>query len=247
MFAFAIWDSRRQRLLMARDRVGIKPLYYHAGKRRLAFASEIKALLEDDQVPREIDEEAMDLYLSLRYVPGDLTAFADIHKLLPGHQAVYENGQLSIRRYWQTTFPETLDSRPAEELSEELWARLQQITDDHLLADVPVGVFLSGGLDSSAITAQMVEARRRQGGQAVKSFAVGYRTSDGSSELDQARQVATALGTQHREVLVTARDFVDFLPKLAYHLDEPVADAACVPLYYLSKRAREESDRGPLR
>ncbi len=240
MFAFAIWDSRKRRLFLARDRVGIKPLYYHLGKKRLAFASEIKSLLQDAEVPRDLDEDALDLYLSLRYVPAALTAFQQIQKLSPGHSAVFENGKLSISRYWRTTAPDKLDTRPAQELSEELWARVKQVTKDHLLSDVPLGVFLSGGLDSSCMAAQMIDLRKESGGGNVKSFAVGYRAEDGSSELNQARLVARALGTEHREVLVTAQDFADFLPQLAFHLDEPVADAACVPLYYLSKRAKEE-------
>ena len=237
MFAFAVWDSRHQRLFMARDRLGKKPLYYHLGRERLVFGSEIKSLLCDPSVPRELDEEALDLYLSLRYVPAGLTAFAGIHKLPPASRAVYQNGRLSIQRYWHTVFPSQPERRTDEELTAEFWARLRTATEDRLMADVPVGVFLSGGLDSSAIAAHMIDAR---GGEPVKSFSVGYLADDGSSELDQARRVAGALGTEHREVLVTAGDFHAFLPRLVWHMDEPVADAACVPLYYLSKRAREE-------
>ncbi len=237
MFAFAIWDSRQRRLFLARDRLGKKPLYYHLGHERLVFASEIKSLLCDPSVPRELDEEALDLYLSLRYVPAGLTAFAGIHKLPPASRAVYQNGRLSLQRYWHTVFPPEPERRTDGELTADFWARLRTATEDRLMADVPVGVFLSGGLDSSAIAARMIDAR---GGEPVKSFSVGYLADDGSSELDQARGVARALGTEHREVLVTADDFHAFLPQLVWYMDEPVADAACVPLYYLSKRAREE-------
>src|SRR5205807_2414865 len=214
-----------------------KPVYYHLGRERLVFGSEIKSLLCDPSVPRELDEEALDLYLSLRYVPAGLTAFGQIHKLPPASCAVYENGRLNIRRYWHTVFPPEPERRGDDELTAEFWERLKDATRARLMADVPVGVFLSGGLDSSAIAAQMIDLRQ---GAPVKSFSVGYQAGDGSSELDQARRVARALGTEHREVLVTADDFHAFLPQLVWYMDEPVADAACVPLYYLSKRAREE-------
>ena len=241
MFAFAIWDAKRHRLFLARDRLGKKPLYYHLGKERLSFGSEIKSLLCDPSVPRELDEEALDLYLSLRYVPAGLTAFARIHKLPPASSAVFENGKLSIRRYWRMVFPpETDERRDDDDLAQDLWERLRRATEIRLMSDVPLGVFLSGGLDSSAIAAHMIDLRRQSGGDKVKSFSVGYLAEDGSSELEQARRVARALGTDHAEVVVTAKDFLQFLPDLVWYLDEPVADAACVPLYYLSKRARED-------
>jgi asparagine synthase (glutamine-hydrolysing) len=240
MFAFALWDARRRRLLLARDRLGKKPLYYHLGRERLLFGSEIKSLLCDPSVPRELDDEALDLYLSARYVPAPLTLFRGIAKLPPASSAVFENGALKLRRYWKCEFPDAVHPGSDEELAQELWSRLKDATEARLMADVPVGVFLSGGLDSSCIAAQMIDLRKERGEGGVKSFSVGYLADDGSSELDQARRVARALGTEHREVLVTADDFQRFLPDLAWHLDEPVADAACVPLYYLSRRAREE-------
>src|SRR5437870_1146360 len=240
MFAFAIWDARKQRLFLARDRLGKKPLYYHLGRERLLFASEIKSLLCDETVPRDLDDEALDLYLSARYVPAPLTMFAGIQKLPPASCAVYEDGALKIRRYWKCEFPDETDPRTDDELARELWTRVKDATEARLMADVPVGVFLSGGLDSSCIAAQMIDLRRERGEGGVKSFSVGYLADDGSSELDQARRVAKALGTEHREVIVTAEDFARFLPDLVWYMDEPVADAACVPLYYLSKRAREE-------
>jgi asparagine synthase (glutamine-hydrolysing) len=240
MFAFAIWDKRKQVLFLARDRLGKKPLYYHPGKERFVFGSEIKSLLCDDGVPRSLDNGALDLYLSTRYVPAPLTMFAGIQKLPPASCATYADGELSIRRYWKLAFPESPDRRSDAALARELWERSKDATRARLMSDVPVGVFLSGGLDSSCIAAQMIDLRRESGDGGVKSFSVGYLADDGSSELDQARRVAKALGTQHREVVVTAEDFHGFLPQLVWHLDEPVADAACVPLYYLSKRAREE-------
>ncbi|MFL5291617.1 MAG: asparagine synthase (glutamine-hydrolyzing), partial [Myxococcales bacterium] len=241
MFAFAIWDSRKRRLFLARDRLGKKPVYYHLGKDRLIFGSEIKSLLCDPSVPRELDEEALDLYLSLRYVPAGLTAFTQIHKLPPASCAIFDGNRLTVRRYWKTVFPPEPDDRRGDaDLAQDFWERLRHATKIRLMSDVPLGVFLSGGLDSSAIAAHMVDLRRESGGPQVKSFSVGYLAEDGSSELDQARRVARALGTDHAEVVVTAQDFLDFLPNLVWHLDEPVADAACVPLYYLSKRTRED-------
>lgn len=240
MFAFAIWDARKQRLFLARDRLGKKPVYYHLGPERFVFGSEIKSLLCDPAVPRELDGEALDLYLSARYVPAPATMFAGIRKLPPSCSALFENGALKIRRYWKCEFPDQTDPRGDDELARELWKRLKDATEARLMADVPVGVFLSGGLDSSCIAAQMLDLRKERGEGGVKSFSVGYLADDGSSELDQARRVAHALGTEHREVLVTAADFHRFLPDLVWHMDEPVADAACVPLYYLSRRAREE-------
>jgi len=240
MFAFAIWDARKETLFIARDRLGKKPLYYHQGKDRFIFGSEIKSLLCDETVPRNLDNDSLDLYLSMRYVPAPLTMFAGIQKLPPASCATYQNGELAIKRFWKVEFPSQPDLRSDAELAKEVWARSKEATKARLMAEVPVGVSLSGGLDSSIIAAQMIDLRKEAGEGGVKSFSVGYLADDGSSELDQARRVAKALGTEHREVLVTAKDFHDFLPRLVWHLDEPVADAACVPLYYLSKKAREE-------
>src|ERR1700716_190434 len=143
MFAFAIWDARKRRLFMARDRLGKKPLYYHLGRDRLCFGSEVKSLLLDPSVPRQLDEEALDLYLSLRYVPAGLTAVEQIHKLEPACFAVFEGGKLSLRRYWQTIFPTEPDARSDAELAEDFWARLEETVQGHRMSDVPLGVFLS--------------------------------------------------------------------------------------------------------
>ena len=239
MFAFAIWDSRNRRLFLARDRLGKKPLYYHLGKDRFVFGSEAKSLLCDPEVPRRLDDEALDLYLSARYVPAPLTMFAGIQKLLPASCAVYENGELRVRRYWKCEYPDRPDSRSSEELARELWSRVKAAPEARRMSDVPLGVFLSGGLDSSAIAAQMIDLRKERG----EAGEVLLRRLPHRGRLLRAgpgRLVAKALGTEHREVLVTSDDFLRFLPDLVWHMDEPVADAACVPLYYLAKRAREE-------
>src|SRR5258708_19007763 len=221
MCAFAIWDAKRRRLLLARDRLGIKPLYYHLGKERLIFGSEVKSLLLDPSVPRQLDEAAFDRYLSLRYVPAGLTAFEEIHKLEPACLAVFEGGKLSVRRYWQTIFPTEPDARSDVELAQDFWERLEETVQGHRMSDVPLGVFLSGGLDSSVMTAMLVDLAQKHGGERVKSFSVGYKTEDVKWELPHARRVGPAVGTAHREVLVTAQDFPAFPPKMGRHLDDP--------------------------
>ncbi len=247
MFAFAIWDRRRKRLLLVRDRMGIKPVYYFAGKDFLAFASEIKALFEDPRVPREIDPESVDLYLALRYVPGPKTMFKNIFKLQPGHMLTVENGRVHIRKYWD--IPWVSADRPATaDLSDSDYIdRFRNLIEEsmrlRLIADVPLGVFLSGGLDSSATLALM---RRITGRQRIKTFSVGYETSGESvkeaseaNELEYAREGAAHFGAEHYEYQVNATEFDAAIPTMVEHLDEPLADPSCIPLYFISRLARE--------
>ncbi|HUP42695.1 MAG TPA: asparagine synthase (glutamine-hydrolyzing) [Thermoanaerobaculia bacterium] len=240
MFAFALWDEPRRRLLLARDRLGIKPLYYYAAPGLLVFGSEIKSLLEHPEVPRELDPEALELYLALRYVPGPRTLFRGIQKLQPGHLLVWDDGELHIRRYWDlpregegTVAPAEARERFSELLDESVRLRL--------VSEVPLGVFLSGGLDSTAILATM---SRVAPGRRFKTFTVGYQApsgeDDAANELGWARMAAEAYGAEHHELRLSDDDFRDFLPELVWHLDEPVADPACVPLYYISRLARDE-------
>jgi asparagine synthase (glutamine-hydrolysing) len=228
MFTFAVWDRARKRLLLARDRLGIKPLYLYQGSRFLAFASEIKALLEIPGVPRELDPEALDLYLSLRYVPGPRTMFKNIVKLQPGHTLTWEGGRTEIRQYW--------DGAGALEQFE---SQLEESVRLRLVAEVPLGVFLSGGLDSSAILALMARARR---GERIKTFSVGYQSStpeeEASNELHYARLAADQFGSEHHEFTLGPEDLSQFLPRMVWLLDEPLADPTCVPLFYLSELAR---------
>ena len=239
MFGFAIWDRRRRRLLVARDRLGVKPVYYHVGAGFLAFASEVKALLELPQVPRELDEEAFEQYLALRYVPGPRTMFRGIRKLPPGHRLVYEAGRVKVERYWDVSFQEETSSS-----DEECLERFQHLLDEsvrlRMIAEVPVGIFLSGGIDSSAILAKMAQLTPHR----VQSFAVGYRASGGEqepadNEFAYARLAASSVGADHHEYRVTADQFREFLPDLVHKLDEPLADPSCIPLYFLSRLARE--------
>jgi asparagine synthase (glutamine-hydrolysing) len=239
MFAFAIWDDRRKRLLLARDRLGIKPLYYYRGDAFLAFASEMKALLEVPGVPREIDRESLDLYLSLRYVPGPRTMFRDIWKLQPGHLLVVEDGSVRVSRYWdlpQETFSDITEADAVAEMRR----LLEESVRLHLVAEVPLGVFLSGGIDSTAILAMMSKITGRQ---RIKTFSVGYceesPEESSSNEFAYARMAAEAFGSEHHEVRVGPREFCDAIPKLVWHLDEPLADPSCIPLYFLSQLARQ--------
>ena len=246
MFAFAIWDKKRKRLLLVRDRLGIKPVYYYKGRDFLAFASEIKSLLQHPGVPREVDEHAIDLYMSLRYVPGPGTMFKDIFKLQPGHRMVVDEHGVHISRYWD------LQHRSDDRLTngafnggliEEFEHLLEESVRLRLISDVPLGLFLSGGLDSSSMLSMM---NRITGGERIKTFSVGYESSgpseaevEESNEFSYARQAANHFGAEHHEFRLNAQDFGNALPTVVSHLDEPLADPTCIPLYFISKLARE--------
>ena len=239
MFAFAIWDRRLHRLVLARDRLGLKPVYYWKGDGIFAFASEIKALLQISQIRREVDPEALDLYLSLRYVPGPRTMFKGILKLQPGHILVLDPTGIHIRRYWDIGMGAETEADEEECLSgfEQL---LEESVRLRLMSEVPLGVFLSGGIDSSAILALMRKAGK---GEPPRSFSIGYeaatREEQESNELPYARQVAHAFEAQHHEFMLNSNEFNNAIPKIVWHLDEPLADPSCISLYFLSKLARE--------
>ncbi len=241
MFAFAIWDRRARKLFIARDRVGIKPLYYYQNDRFLAFASEIKALHQIPGVPAEVDPEALDQYLSLRYVPAPRTMFRNIFCLMPGHTMVADQSGIRVRQYWDLSFPAP-DISPADAL-DQFEQLLDECVDMHLVSEVPLGVALSGGLDSSAILAVMNRLRRAKGGEArIKTFSVGYDSSDeekASSELGYASSAADAFGAEHYEYRLSAKEFENFIPQLVWSLDQPLADPSCIPLHYVTKLARE--------
>jgi len=226
MFAFAIHDPDRRRLVLARDRVGIKPLYYHAGPRSFVFGSEIKALLRHPDVPRDVDPGAISEYLTHMYVPGPGSAFRGIRRLPPAHVLVADNDGIALRRYW--SLPEAIEDRPETAWREELRATLEESVRIHMRSDVPVGALLSGGIDSSL----MVAIAAPLNPEPLRTFSVGFREA-AMSELPWARQVAARYGTAHTEFLLEPRG-VETLPALVRHFDEPFADASAVPTSHIA-------------
>ena len=239
MFGFALWDRSRHRLLLARDRMGIKPLYYTHTADGLAFASEIKALLRHPGVAARLDPEALGLYLSLKYVPAPHTFFAGIHALEPGHTLVWDEAGVRVRAYWDLSFRGAEEPATGDEAStiDELLDVLATAVDLHLRADVPFGAFLSGGLDSSLVVALMSRALAAP----VRTFALGFeRTAGAQSELPFARTVAEAFETDHHEVLIGPDDFIADAQRVIWHMDQPIADQATVATYRLAVAARAE-------
>ena len=234
MFAFAVYDIARNRLLLARDRLGIKPLYYHFDGERLLFASEIKPILCALGGRPSVETGLIDFYVSLGYVPGEKTLFRGIFRLLPGHTLLHEHGRQSVRRYWDIAAIPMLDITPRE-AEERLEHLLLESVKLRLMSEVPLGAFLSGGLDSSAIVACMSRLMK----EPVKTFSVGYTDDPESSELEYARIVAKVFDTEHHEFILKSGDFFDSLDLLLEHMEEPIVESAAVALYQLSKLARE--------
>jgi asparagine synthase (glutamine-hydrolysing) len=232
MFGFAIWDSRTRTLLIARDRLGKKPMFYYHGSHTLTFGSELKALLPDEDVPTDVNWSALDSYLSFGYVPAPETIYKDVRKLMPGHYLLCRDGEVSVQPYWQLHFREDEQWTEAE-LLERMDATLQEAVRLRLISDVPLGAFLSGGIDSSAVVAYMSEQMTAP----VKTFAIGFEDAS-FSELEHARKVAEHLKTDHHEFVVRP-DVADVLPDIIRHFDEPFADASAIPTYYVCKIARE--------
>jgi asparagine synthase (glutamine-hydrolysing) len=234
MFAIALWDARRSRLILARDRMGKKPLYVRREANRVLFASEIKSILEVETVQRSIDLEALGQYLQLGYVPAPRTMFAGIEKLMPGHYLEIANGVVREHSYWSLSFGEP-QNRSEQEWIEIVRQKLEECVRIRLISDVPLGAFLSGGIDSSAIVALMAKAMK----QPVKTYSIGFAADDQFyNELPYAKLVANAVGSDHHEIIVRP-DVVDLLPKLIWHLDEPIADSAFITTYLVSRLARE--------
>lgn len=235
MFAVAVWDKNQKKLLLARDRLGIKPLYYLADSNRLLFGSEIKSLLQDD-VNREIDLQALHDYLSLNYIPGPRTAFQHIRKLPPGYMLTCAKGTVRTTPYWDISYPAVgaaATGRSEESYCDELHALLKDVVKQHLISDVPLGVFLSGGIDSSALVALMSEVSD----QPIQTFSIGFEERS-YSELDVARVVAQKFGTVHHELVVKPQA-AELVPELVRYFDEPFADSSAIPVYYVAKLARE--------
>jgi asparagine synthase (glutamine-hydrolysing) len=232
MFAFALWDRTKRRLLLARDRLGIKPLYYYRDREKLIFGSEIKSILTHPGVRRIIDVEALESYLAFGMVPGERSIFQNIRKLLPAHVLVVRAGGLDSlpRRYWQLCL-EPDHNTPAEVWQEAVRAKVEEAVRSHLIADVPLGAFLSGGLDSSAVVACSAGSSAGP----LQTFSIGF-VEEAFSELPYAREVARQFGTQHTEEVVTA-DAVSLLDELTYYYDEPFADSSAIPTFLVSRLA----------
>ena len=236
-FAFAIDDRRRRRLFLARDRMGLKPLYYAETARGLVFGSELKTLLAEGQLTRDLDATALLDYLTLRYVPAPKTIYRGAKKLPAGHCLLYDGVRLEVKQWWDLPPFATRSERP-ERLAEELWSLLVDSVRMRLVADVPLGAFLSGGVDSSAVVAAMAELARRPGGREVVAVTVGFRGSD-LSEVEQARLLARSLGVRH---VVDELDpaSIELTEPLAEFFDEPFADPSAIPTWLLARRTRRE-------
>lgn len=233
MFAIAVWDRATRTLYLYRDRLGKKPLVYRHDGETLAYASEIKALLVDSSLSREVDPVAVSHYMTFQYVPAPWTALRDVRKLPPAHMAVFRDGQLSVSRYWDLQYADRSirDQRTDQELREEFRERFVESVRLRLVSERPLGAFLSGGLDSSAVVAAMREA----GVADLKTFSIGFE-QDSHNELPHARRVAKLFATDHHEYVVKP-DALDILPRLARMFDEPFADSSAIPSWYLAEMA----------
>lgn len=235
MFALAVWDTTRRRLLLARDRLGVKPLYFRVEPRRILFASELKAIAAAPGVPRELDPTALADYLCFGFIPSPKTVYRGIEKLEPGECVLFENGRASRRTYWQLSQP-AYRTESEESLRDELWHRLSQATADRLVADVPVGIFLSSGIDSAAVVTAAAAQRDAHTPSGLVTCTIGFAHGAHDERLI-ARRLAKRLETTHHEYESPLHGG-SLLPRLACHLDEPLADPSALPLYLLSQSAR---------
>ena len=231
--AFALWDRKKRKLLLARDRMGKKPIYYTIQDGTLYFASELSALFAALRHKPEINLEAIDLYLSLQYIPDPLTAYQGIYKLPPAHRLIWQNGVAKTERYWDYAY-QPKHTASEDELIEELRVLLKESVKMRLISEVPLGAHLSGGIDSSIIVALMSELSDAP----VKTFSVGFE-EEAFSELEYARAVAQRYSTDHHEFILKYGDIPSTLEKITYHFGEPFADASAIPLYHISKMTRE--------
>jgi asparagine synthase (glutamine-hydrolysing) len=231
MFAFALWDVRRRRLLLARDRVGKKPLFYAIRNGTLWFGSETRAILEDPTIERTVDFDAIDSFLQFQYVPYPLSAFQALRKLPPAHTLVWEDGRAEVARYWKLSYRRG-PIATEEEAHEAIRAALLEATRLRLRSDVPLGAFLSGGVDSSAVVAAMA----KEGGR-VKTFSIGFDVAE-FDETPYAREVAQLYDTEHEELQVSP-NAMEVLPRLVWHYGEPFADPSAIPSFYLAEMTRK--------
>lgn len=232
MFAFAIWDVRKKALLIARDRVGKKPLLYAHRGGVLCFASEFSALLASGLISKEIDNEALDYYLTFGYIPAPLTIYRDVRKLLPAHTLTLKDNKLASERYWKLDYSKKINISESD-AADEVLRLLREATKIRLFSDVPLGAFLSGGIDSSAVVALMSQLSDKK----VKTFTIGFEEKD-YSELSYARSVSERFNTEHHEFIVKPKA-LEILPLLVEHYGEPYADSSCIPTYYVCKETKK--------
>ena len=235
-YAIALWDAGKQQLVLVRDRIGVKPLYFYHRDGRFIFASEIKAILQHPSVTADIDEQSLYHYLTFLTTPAPTTLFRDIQKLPAGHVLTLKrDGTLNVQQYWDALPPAQPTVRDESEHRAEILRLLRDSIRKRMMSDVPFGVFLSGGVDSSANVALMSELMSRP----VETFTVGFSDAEYLNELRSARRIAQQFGTNHHEVIISEKEMREFLPRLVFHQDEPIADPVCVPLYYVSQLARD--------
>ena len=235
MFAFCIFDKENNDFLLARDHTGIKPLFYTFTDDGIAFGSEIKSLLQVNGVKKEVNKTLIDSYMSVGYTPTNNTLFKNIFKLEPGHYMTIKNGEVEIKQYWNIQYDKSNDKGEAYYIK-ETQILFEDAIKKQLRSDVPLGVFLSGGIDSSAVVAMM----HKQGVKDIKTFSVAWDYGDKFNETKYARKVAKQFNTDHTEYFMTAEDFKKFLPEYIRHMDEPVTEAAAISLYYLAKKTKEK-------
>jgi asparagine synthase (glutamine-hydrolysing) len=235
MFAFAIWDGRTKSLLLARDRVGIKPLYFHKSESAIVFASEIKAILADPSVRREMVPDLIDRFFTFLYMPGDETLLKGVRKLEPGHYLLAKDGKVTIRQYWDLRVGDRSKDTNAGDAEAQLIELLQEAVGMHMIADVPVGVLLSGGVDSTGVLSLAAASTDKQ----ISTFTVGFAGSEVADERPYAAIAAQRFGTRHYDMTISAADFGAFLPRYIWHMEEPVCEPPAIALYYVSKLARD--------
>jgi asparagine synthase (glutamine-hydrolysing) len=234
MFAFAIWDARLERLLLARDRIGIKPLYFYRSGNSFSFASEIKALLALPEVPRVLDEQSVDTFWTYRFLPGSKTMLRGVYKLLPGHTLLIDADTApTIRQYWDLRFAPRSKAITLEGAAQELTGLMREAVRQHMVSDAPVGVLLSGGIDSSALLSLATEESDKQ----ISTFTIGFDEMGVVDERPFARLVAQRFGSRYFEATMSREQFWDHLPQLLWHLEEPVCEAPAVALHFISKEA----------
>ena len=234
MFAFALWDQSTKTLLLARDRVGIKPLYYSVTDKAIAFASEMKAILADPDLNRGVAPEIIDRFLTFMYVPGEETLHKAICKLPPGNYLLLKNGRVEIRQYWDLQFSKPSNCLRLKDAENKLLSLLAETVELHMIADVPVGILLSGGVDSTAVLSCAADRTDKE----INTYTVGFSDSGIADERPYARLAAETFGSRHHDMTISARDFAEFLPRYVWHMEEPVCEPPAIAMYYVSKLAK---------